>query len=109
MIHLITTYNIVDRDKRSELVDAFEQVLQAMGMQKELTNQSTYFGSYRTIEDYARDLFNAVSRFTWQDDDEITIYYPKPTKNGDKYVADIGKHLFKSEGSTILNHLIIKR
>lgn len=104
MPNFVLTYNIDDATNRTSFVDDFEKVLTDMGLHKEYTNQSTYFGAYRTTTDFLRDLFNAVNKMPWQNGDIVTIYYPKVT---DKK-ADIGRHAFKSEGSTTLNHIIFK-
>jgi hypothetical protein len=44
------------------------------------------------------NLFNAINRLPWQNEDEITVYYPKATNNQ----ADIGKHLLKEKGNSFL-------
>lgn len=108
MIHLILTYNIDNATNRTDFVEAFEKVLTDLGLHKEYTNQSTYFGTYRTAADFVRDLFNAVNKLAWQTDDEVTIYYPKVQVAKPKNFADIGRHAFKSEGNKTLNHIIFK-
>jgi len=108
MIHLVLTYNIDNATNRTEFVEDFEKVLTDLGLHKEPTNQSTYFGAYRTSADFVRDLFNAVNRMAWQNADMVTIYYPKATNANGRNIADIGRHAFKSDGSTDLNHIIFK-
>lgn len=108
MIHLVLTYNIDNATKRTEFVEAFEKVLVDLGLHKEYTNQSTYFGPYRTKEDFLRDLFNAVNKMAWSNNDIVTIYYPKVQIAKPVNLPDIGRHAFKSVGSTTLSHVILK-
>jgi hypothetical protein len=108
MIHLVLTYNIDNATDRTDFVSQFEGILQGMGMNKEATNQSTYFGAYRTKEDFGRDLLNAVKKLEWKNGDEVTIYHPKVQVSTPRNLADIGRHAFKSSGNTILNHIIYK-
>lgn len=108
MIHLVLTYNIDNATNRTEFVEAFEKVLTDLGLHKEPTNQSTYFGAYRTKEDFVKDLFNAVNRMAWKSADMVTIYYPKVLVARPNNLPDIGRHAFKSDGSTVLNHIILK-
>ncbi len=99
MANFVVTYNIDDASNRRQFVTDFENVLQNLGLNKESTNQSTYYGRYpHRPEDFMRDLFNAINRMAWREGDEITVYYPKP--------ADIGRHQLKSEGNNFLNHII---
>lgn len=102
MIHFVLTYNIDGASNRTDFVDSFEKVLTDLGLHKEDTNQSTYFGAYRTKVDFVRDLFNAVNKLDWKSADIVTIYYPKATDRK----ADMGRHVFKSKGSTSLSHNI---
>jgi hypothetical protein len=108
MINLVLTYNIDNASKRTEFVEAFEKVLTDLGLHKEYTNQSTYFGPYSTAQDFVRDLFNAVSKMVWSSNDVVTIYYPRVKSAGLKSIADIGRHAFKSAGNNTLNHIIFK-
>ena len=108
MANYIVTYNIDDATNRGDFVTKFEEVLTNLGLHKEPTNQSTYFGAYRSSQDFVRDLHNAVCGLTWRNGDIVTIYYPKVTKVNEKNIADIGRHPFKSEGTKILNHIILR-
>lgn len=108
MIHIVLTYNIDNATNRGQFVADFEQVLTELGLHKEDTNQSTYFGAYRTDADFVRDLHNAVSKMDWTNADMVTVYYPKVTSVNGRNVADIGRHSFKSEGNMVLNHVIFK-
>ena len=112
MANYIVTYNIDDATNRGDFVETFEEVLQGLGLQKENTNQSTYFGNYLhppTPQAFATALHNAISRMGWQINDEITIYFPRVTvpNAAGKRFANIGRHLFKQQGSDFLNHNII--
>ncbi len=109
MKNIVLTYNFVDTETRTEFVDRFEEILVDMGLSKEPSNQSTYFGCYRASQDFITDLFNAISRLQWRNEDIVTIYYPKVTREHDRNHADIGKHYFKNEGNTILNHIILRQ
>jgi acyl-coenzyme A synthetase/AMP-(fatty) acid ligase len=108
MIHILLTYNIDNASKRETFASDFEAVLIGMKLNKEHTNQSTYFGAYRTKEDFVKDLFNAVSKMTWQKGDMVTIYYPMVQTAKPSNLPDIGRHYFKREGDTLLNLNIIK-
>jgi hypothetical protein len=77
MINLVLTYNIDNATNRSNFVEAFEKVLTDMKLNKEDSNQSTYFGSYRTKEDFLKDLFNATNKMAWENGDIVTVYYPQ--------------------------------
>lgn len=46
MPNYVVTYNIDNATNRAQFVTDFETVLQGLGLQKENTNQSTYFGNY---------------------------------------------------------------
>lgn len=108
MIHIILTYNIDNASDRVDFVANFEQVLTDLGLYKEQTNQSTYFGQYRSSQEFVRDLHNAVSRESWQNGDIVTIYYPKVLVAKPNNLPDIGRHAFKSAGNKILNHIILR-
>lgn len=108
MINLVITYNIDNASNRTEFVETFEKILLGMKLNKEFTNQSTYYGAYRTKEDFLTDLFNATNKMIWGENDVVTIYYPKVQSAKPKNLADIGRHEFKSEGSKVLNHIIFK-
>jgi hypothetical protein len=108
MINLVLTYNIDNATKRTEFVEAFEKVLTGFKLNKEHTNQSTYFGAYSTKEAFLTDLFNAVNKMIWSNADTVTIYYPTVLIAKPKNLADIGRHVFKSAGNNTLNHIIFK-
>ena len=104
MPHYVVTYNIDDATNRADFVEKFEQALQDLGLNKEDTNQSTYFGhNANAKQGFITALFNAVNRLDWKVNDQVTVYYPKVT---DKK-ADIGRHLLKEKGNTFLHHNII--
>ena len=107
MRNFIITYNIDNASNRTVFVEKFESILLELNFQKEITNQSTYFGAYSTKEALGKALYNAVSKLDWKINDVVTIYYPKVTHAKPSNIPDIGKHLFKSEGNNILNFNII--
>lgn len=43
MIHIVLTYNIDNATNREQFVADFEKVLTELGLNKEDTNQGTYF------------------------------------------------------------------
>lgn len=108
MKNIVLTYNFVDTEIRAEFVGRFEEILVNMGLTKEPSNQSTYFGPYRSAPDFVRDLFNAINRLEWRNEDIVTVYYPKVIHEHERNHADLGKHCFKNEGSAILNHIIFQ-
>lgn len=103
MAHFIVTYNIDNASNRGDFVSKFEKALQEFGLEKQVNNQSTYFGFYaRSKNEFSKELLNAVSKLDWKVNDEVTIYYPKATvknKEGNRY-ADIGVHFFKQKGNS---------
>jgi hypothetical protein len=102
------TYNFENTDQRADFIAAFENVLQNLGLQKESTNQSTYYGPYPyPPQSLATEMHNALNRLDWIEADEVTIYYPKATEVNRQRKADIGRHYFKSEGNMLLNHNVI--
>jgi len=44
MSNYVVTYNIDDASNRTDFVNDFETALQGIGLEKESSNQSTYFG-----------------------------------------------------------------
>lgn len=107
MRNYVVTYNIDDATNRVNFVVDFENRLQGLGLQKESTNQSTYYGSFGqgpTPQAFLTALHNAVNKLDWQVDDEVTVYYPRATRTNGGNIADIGRHLFKEEGNDFLNH-----
>jgi hypothetical protein len=107
MVNFLITYDIDNAGERTEFVNNFEDVLQGLGLLKVHTNQSTYYGSYRSKEALATDLFNAVAKWVWLTDDAVTIYYPKVLPAKPTNLPDIGWHALKSKGGA-LNHVIMK-
>lgn len=108
MAHFLVTYNIDNASNRGDFVSKFEETLQELGLEKQVSNQSTYYGFYpRSKNEFSKKLHNAVSKLEWKVNDEVTIYYPKVSKANDKNVADIGLHHFKQEGNNFLHHNII--
>lgn len=110
MAHFLVTYNIDNATNRGDFVAKFEEALQGLGLEKQETNQSTYYGfSPRTKNEFSKELHNAVSKLDWKNDDVVTVYYPKSTvkdKEGKRY-ADIGVHFFKQEGNNFIHQNII--
>ncbi|MFT4754799.1 MAG: hypothetical protein ACI85Q_002361 [Salibacteraceae bacterium] len=109
MANFLVTYNIDNASNRTDFVAKFEEVLQGIGLEKQETNQSTYYGPYpRTKGEFSKDLYNAVSKLDWKVNDEVTIYYPKVSKGiNNKNVPDIGMHLFITQGNKLINFNII--
>jgi len=107
MINILLTYNIVNSAERGDFTQDFEKILVDMGLRKENTNQSTYFGAYRDKASFTKDLFNAVNKMKWDKEDAVTIYYPKVLVAKPNNLPDIGRHEFKSFDSAILNHIIM--
>jgi len=46
MANLIVTFNIDNASNRPDFVSKFETILTDLGLNKQQTNQSTYFGNY---------------------------------------------------------------
>lgn len=108
MANFLVTYNIDNATNRADFVAKFEEALQGIGLEKQETNQSTYYGFFpRTKGEFSKELYNAVSKLDWKINDEVTIYFPKASKVNGKNVADIGVHFFKQEGNNFLHHNII--
>ncbi len=93
MANFIITYDISDDTSRAK----FEEILLTLKFTKETTNQSTYYGNYRSsINDLNKELHNAVSKnINWEPEDNVTIYYPSSYTSGEKRYPDIGRHAFK--------------
>lgn len=107
MAHFVVTYNIDNASNRGDFVFKFEEALHKLGLEKQVTNQSTYYGLYsRSVIEFSKEMHNAVSKLDWKVNDEVTIYYPKPTakdKEGKQY-PDIGVHFFKQLFTTTSSH-----
>ena len=94
-MNFVVTYNFENTAERAEFVEAIEEVLSELGLEKEETNQSTYFGfSDYTKQGFLTALYEETNLLDWVEEDIVTVYYPKATDRK----ADIGRHPFKSEG-----------
>lgn len=109
MPHFLVTYDFKDTARREDFVDTIEEVLSDLGLQKQDTNQSTYFGHYQgTAQSFVKDLHNITAILEWHRDDQLTVYYPKanePDRYNKKY-PDMGVHHFKESGNTFVHHVI---
>lgn len=109
MAHFLVTYDFKDTAKRADFVGTIEEVLTDLGLEKQDTNQSTYFGHYRgTAQSFVKDLHNATSWLDWHRDDQLTVYYPKATEpdSQNRRYPDMGVHHFKENGNTFVHHVI---
>ena len=95
MANYVVTYNISDDDIRGD----FEDILEKLELEKQNSNQSTYYGFFNG--NLKIILLNEIKILKFGRDDTITIYFPKVTEKK----ADIGQYEIKEEGKNILNHI----
>lgn len=92
MTNYVVTYNIINDEIRND----FESILEELGLEKQTTNQSTYYGYHNG--NLKVNIFTKVNSLKFENNDTITIYFPKATNSK----ADIGKFELKEEGKKIL-------
>ena len=93
MPNYIVTYNISEDEHR----ELFEELLTTLGLQKQSSNQSTFYGF--AGKNFIYDLFSRTLSLNFGKTDTITVYYPKLTA----HKADIEKFELKKEGRFLLS------
>lgn len=96
MPNFLITYNFENTAERKEFIDYFIKVITDLGFVDQQTNQSTFYGSYKSLNDLHFILFDKLSQLDWRMKDMVTIYYPETIH----YVADILSFQYKKEGNS---------
>ncbi|PKP22884.1 MAG: hypothetical protein CVU05_01995 [Bacteroidetes bacterium HGW-Bacteroidetes-21] len=106
MSNYVVTYNVHNHAVRIDVVKQIEDILSSLGLIKQNTNQSTFYGDGDS-KSFISDLHAELIAITWDKDDAVTVYYPiiSTDKVGVEY-PDIKEKEVKSKNKYMLNFIV---